>query len=239
MLIISQSVECGSGLAVVLVQNLSWGLLLLPQFRNTAVSDSFWLHGLQHTRPLCPSPSPRVCPSSCPLHQWYHPAVSSSDALFSFWEVGLLLLVNSFWETQTHGLEGDNGQWLLPSSLTDGPYTGPAFSCPSSPYETSLLLKKNSFNSGQLLSRVQLFVTPWSTARQVPLSIINSWSLPKLMPIESVMPSNYLISVVSFSSCPQSFPASGSFQMSQLLGGQSIGVSASTSVLPMNTQVAY
>ena len=45
-------------------------------------------------------------------------------------------------------------------------------------------------------------------------------------------------SVISFSSCPQSFPASGSFQMSQLFasGGQSIGVSASTSVLPMNTQ---
>ena len=45
-------------------------------------------------------------------------------------------------------------------------------------------------------------------------------------------------SVVPFSSCPQSFPASGSFQMSQLftLCGQSIGVSASTSVLPMNTQ---
>ena len=45
-------------------------------------------------------------------------------------------------------------------------------------------------------------------------------------------------SVVPFFSCPQSFPASGSFQMSQLFtsGGQSIGVSASTSVLPMNTQ---
>ena len=45
-------------------------------------------------------------------------------------------------------------------------------------------------------------------------------------------------SVVPFSSCPQSFPASGSFQMSQLFasGGQSIGVSASTSVLPVNTQ---
>jgi len=45
-------------------------------------------------------------------------------------------------------------------------------------------------------------------------------------------------SVVPFSSCPQSFPASGSFPMSQLFasGGQSIGVSASASVLPMNTQ---
>ena len=45
-------------------------------------------------------------------------------------------------------------------------------------------------------------------------------------------------SVIPLSSCPQSFPASGSFQMSQLFasGGQSIGVPASTSVLPMNTQ---
>ena len=47
-----------------------------------------------------------------------------------------------------------------------------------------------------------------------------------------------LCSVLPFSSCPQSFPASGSFQMSQFFpsGGQSTGVSASTSVLPMNTQ---
>ena len=60
----------------------------------------------------------------------------------------------------------------------------------------------------------------------------------KLMVIESVMPFNHLIICHPFSSCPQSFPASGSFQMSQLFtsGGQSIGVSASTSVLPMKTQ---
>ena len=47
------------------------------------MSDSA-THGLQNTRPLCPSPSPEVCPSSCPLHQWCHPAISPSDALFSF-----------------------------------------------------------------------------------------------------------------------------------------------------------
>ena len=41
-------------------------------------------HGLQPARPLCPSSSPEVCPSSCPLHQWCHPAISTSDALFSF-----------------------------------------------------------------------------------------------------------------------------------------------------------
>ena len=41
-------------------------------------------HRLQHTKPPCPSPSPKVCPSSCPLHWWCHPATSSSDVLFSF-----------------------------------------------------------------------------------------------------------------------------------------------------------
>ena len=40
-------------------------------------------YGLQHARPPCPSPSLGVCPSSCSLHQGYHPASSSSDALFS------------------------------------------------------------------------------------------------------------------------------------------------------------
>ena len=40
-------------------------------------------HGPQHTRTPCPSPSPEVCPSSCPLHWWCHPAISSSDTLFS------------------------------------------------------------------------------------------------------------------------------------------------------------
>ena len=45
----------------------------------------------------------------------------------------------------------------------------------------------------QLLSRVRLFVTPWTAARQASLSITNSWSLLKVMSIESVMPSNHLI----------------------------------------------
>ena len=67
-------------------------------------------------------------------------------------------------------------------------------------------------------------VTPWTAAHQASLSITTiSWSLLKLMSIESVMPSNCL----TLSSRLQSFPASGSFQMSQLFtsGGQNIGVS--------------
>ena len=92
------------------------------QFSRSVMSDCLWPHELQHARPPCLSPTPRVHQNSCPLSQWCHLTNSSS--------------------------------------------------------------------------------------------------------------------VIPFSSCPQSFPASGSFQMSQLFisGGQSIGVSASTSVLPMNTQ---
>ena len=92
------------------------------QFSRSVVSDSLWPHEPQHARPLCPSPTPRVYPNSCPLSQWCHPTISSS--------------------------------------------------------------------------------------------------------------------IIPFSSHLQSFPASGSFQMSQLFasGGQSNGVSASTSVLPTNTQ---
>ena len=78
---------------------------------------------------------------------------------------------------------------------------------------------------------------PMDTACQACL-IINSWSLLKLMSIRSVMPSNHLIFCRPFSFCFQSCPASGSFPLSQffLSGGQSIGASASASVLPMNIQ---
>ena len=95
---------------------------LSVHFNRSVLSNSLWLHELQHTRPPCPSPTPRAYSSSCTLSRWCHPTISSS-------------------------------------------------------------------------------VNP-------------------------------------FSSCPQSFPASGSFQISQLFtsGGRSIGVSASISVLLMNTQ---
>ena len=60
-------------------------------------------------------------------------------------------------------------------------------------YVLSFNLTINSFSSVQLLSHVWLFATPWTTACQVSVSITNSWSLPKLTSIESVMPSNHLI----------------------------------------------
>ena len=92
------------------------------------------------------------------------------------------------------------------------------------------------FGSVQLPSHVWLFATPWTAARQASPSITNSQSLLKLMSIELVMPPNHLVLCRPFSSWHQSFPASGSFPVSQFFrsGGQSIGASAS--VLPMNIQ---
>ena len=94
--------------------------------------------------------------------------------------------------------------------------------------------------SVQFSSVTQLCPTlcdPMDCSMPASLSIIISRSVLKLMSTESVMPSNISCSVVPFSSHPQSFLESGTFQMRQLFasGGQSVSVSASASVLPMNT----
>ena len=88
--------------------------------------------------------------------------------------------------------------------------------------------------SVQSLHRVRLFVTPWTASRQASLSVTNPWSLLKLMSMSWWCHLTISSSVVPFSSCLQSFPASESFPMSQFFAscGQSIGASAS--VLPTN-----
>ena len=99
-------------------------------------------------------------------------------------------------------------------------------------------LRQNNYQSVQSLSRVQLFATPWTVACQAFLSITNSGSLLRLTSIESVIPSNHLILCQPLLLLPSIFPSIRSFPTSQFFasGGQSIGVSASASVLPMNIQ---
>ena len=99
-------------------------------------------------------------------------------------------------------------------------------------------ISMEQFSSVQSLSRVWCFATPWTTACQASLSVTNSRSLLKLMSMNRRCHPTISSSVVPFSSCPQSFPALASFQMSQFFasGGQSIGVSALASALPMNVQ---
>ena len=107
-------------------------------------------------------------------------------------------------------------------------------------YRTCLkpLDKLIQFSSVQLLSRVWCFATPWTAARQPSLSIPTPGVHPNPRPSSQWCHPAISSSVVPSSSCLQSFPTSGSFQMSQLFtsGGQSIGISASTSVLLVNTQ---
>ena len=93
-------------------------------------------------------------------------------------------------------------------------------------------------SSVQLLSRVWLFATPWTTARQASLSITNSWSLLRLMSIQSVIPSNHLILCHPLLFLFSIFPSTRDFSKESILciRWPSIGVSASASVLPMNIQ---
>ena len=94
------------------------------------------------------------------------------------------------------------------------------------------------FNSVQSLSHVWLFATPWTAACQASLSITTPRAYSNSCPSSRWCLPTISTSVIPFSSCLQSFPASGSFPMSQLFasGGQRIGVSASASVLLMNIQ---
>ena len=100
-------------------------------------------------------------------------------------------------------------------------------------------LSSVQFSSVQSFSRVRLFATPWLAACQASLSITNSRSSLKLRSIESGMPSSHLILCCPLLLLPSNpsqhqnlFPVSQPFAW----GGQSIGVSALASVLPVNTQ---
>ena len=93
-------------------------------------------------------------------------------------------------------------------------------------------------SSVQPLSRVQLFATPWTAARQPPCPSQTPRACSNPCPLSRWCHPSISSSVIPLSSCLQSFPTSGSFSMSQLFasGGQSIGDSASASVFPMNIQ---
>ena len=97
---------------------------------------------------------------------------------------------------------------------------------------------KSSFSYDQWLSHVWLFATHEPQHARPSCPSTTSRIYPNPCPLSRWCHPNISSSAVPFSSCLQSFPASGSSQMSRLFasGGQSNGVSASTSVLPMNTQ---
>ena len=112
--------------------------------------------------------------------------------VFPSWGICLVVtLVSSYW-------------WSLFRSIDLLVVAKWWYSIKSSSYIVGILIQ---FSSVQSLSHVQLFVTPWTTARQASLSITNSWSLLKLMSIESVMPSNHLILYLLLLLLPSIFPS--------------------------------
>ena len=102
-------------------------------------------------------------------------------------------------------------------------------------YSTPLLIQ---FSSVQSLSCVRLFVTPWTAAHQASCSSPTPGVYSNSCPLSRWWHPTISSSVFPFSSCLQSIPASESFPMSQFFasGGQSIGLSVSTSGIPMNIQ---
>ena len=105
-------------------------------------------------------------------------------------------------------------------------------------YETGLVDSLEEVVVVHMLSCVQLFETPWTATHQASLSFIISLSMFKLMSIESVMPSNHLVLCCSLLLLPSIFPSISIFseELAFLLRGQSIGASASASILPMNSR---
>ena len=126
------------------------------------MSDSLRPSGLQHARLPCPSPSPRVSSSLCPLSWWCYLTISSSAALFSFC------------------LQKSN---------------------------------KVTLSSVQSLSHVWLFATPWIAHARPPCPSPTPGVYPNSHPSSRCCHPAISSFVLPFSSCPQSFPESGSFQM--------------------------
>ena len=146
----------------------------------------------------------------------------------------------STWQSQTHTVTGFDAKEQ--QELTDCHNSA----CRTSEWSVNRWFYANAMQCTErvctiavyFLSCVWLSVTPWTAACQASLSFTNSWSLLKFMYIESMMLSNHLIFCCPLLLCLQSFLASGSFPVSWLFAsdGQSIGASASASVLPMNIQ---
>ena len=179
------------------------------------MSDSLQPRGLQHARLPCPSLSPKVCSNSRPLSQWCHSALSSSFIPF-------------------------------PLALSLSQHQG-LFQCVGSSHQVATILELQlQHQSFQWISSVQFSLSVISDSLQphglqharLPCPSPTPGACSNLCPSSQWCHLTISSSVIPFSSCLESFPASGSFPMSQFFASssQSIGASASPSVLPMSIQ---
>ena len=225
-------------------------------------------HRLHQAKFLCPSPSPEACSNLYPLNWWCHSTISSSVIPFStccqyfpasgfFQWVGSLHQFPKHWNVSFSISPSNEYSGWVPLGLASSicllskglsrvfsSITGwkhqfflTQSSLGSKSHIHTWLLEKSSVQFSRSVMSDSLWPHEPQHARP-PCPSLTSRVHPDPCPLNRWCHPTVSSSVVPFSSCPHSFPASGSFQMSQLFtsGGQSIGVSASTSVLPMNTQ---
>ena len=93
------------------------------QFSHSVVSDSLWLHGLQHTRLPCPSPTPGACSNLCPLNKWCHWTISSSVVPFSSCLQSLpasgFFQMSQFFESGGQSIRASASASVLPMNIQD------------------------------------------------------------------------------------------------------------------------
>ena len=179
------------------------------------MSDSLQSHGLQHTRLLCPSPIPRTCSNSSSSSWWCYSIISSSvvpvsSCLQSFPASGSIQM-SQFFTSDGQSIGASASASVLPMNIQDWFPLGLTVlilqSKGLSRVFSNTTVQKHQFFCTRLPFLVQLFVTPWTAARQASLSITNSRSLLKLMSIEAVMPSNHLIFCCPLLLLPSIFPS--------------------------------
>ena len=92
-------------------------------FSHSVMSSSLQPHGLQHTRPPCPSPTPEACSNSCPSSQWCHPTISSFVVLFSSclhsFPATLSFLMSLFFTTVGQSIDASGSDSVLPMNIQD------------------------------------------------------------------------------------------------------------------------
>ena len=114
--------------------HVRWWVQDLPMFLSlnwtnsiqvscSVMLDSLWLHGLQHARLSCPSPTPGACSNSCPLSWWSHPIISSSVVPFSSCLQSLpasgTFLMSQFFESGGQSLRASASASVLPMNIQD------------------------------------------------------------------------------------------------------------------------
>ena len=147
------------------------------KFSHSVVSDSLWPHEPQHTRPPCPSPTPRVYPNSCPLSRWCHLSISSSVIPFSsfpqsFPTSGSLQICQLFASGgQSIGVSALAS--VLPKKSQDWSplgWTGWIFSLSKGPSRvfSNTTVQKHQFFATQLSSQSNSHIHTWPMERQKP-----------------------------------------------------------------------